>query len=310
VSEPATQARRDAPSHELAAPSRGDLALIVVAVSAVATSGPLIAATAAPALAVAFWRNGFAAALLVPFTAVRRRQQLRALKKDQLILVFSAGALLAAHFGTWITSLRFTSVATSTALVATQPVWAGLFAKARGARIAREAWAGIAITVLAAMLLTGLDVQLSGRAVLGDVLALIGGVFAAAYVTAGAAVRRTVDTATYTTLCYSTTAVLLLVACVVGRQNLGGYSGLDWLRIAALTAGAQLLGHSVFNRVLKTTSATVVSLSILFEVPGATIIAAIALHQSIRLEQVPAFLLLLFGLAVVVRSGGRAVPAE
>lgn len=310
MNEPATETRRQAPLHELAAPSPGDLALIVVAVSAVATSGPLIAATAAPALAVAFWRNGFAALVLAPFTVLRRRPQLRALSVGEWRLILAAGALLAVHFGTWITSLRFTTVATSTALVATQPVWAGLFAKARGSRIARDAWIGITITVLAAMLLTGLDVQLSARAVVGDVLALVGGVFAAAYVTAGSAVRRTVDTATYTTLCYSTTAVLLLIACAVGDQSLSGYSGLDWLRIAGLTVGAQLLGHSVFNRVLKTTSATVVSLSILFEVPGATIIAAIALHQSIRLAQVPAFLLLLFGLAVVVRSGGRAVPAE
>jgi drug/metabolite transporter (DMT)-like permease len=310
VDEPATQARRGAPPHELAAPSPGDLALIVVAVSAVATSGPLIAATVAPALAVAFWRNGFAALVLAPITVLRRRPQVRALSAGEWRLIVSAGVLLAAHFGTWITSLRFTTVATSTALVATQPVWAGLFAKARGSHIARDAWIGITITVLAAMLLTGLDVQLSMRAVVGDVLALVGGVFAAAYVTAGAAVRRTVDTTTYTTLCYSTTALLLLIACAVGRQDLAGYSGLDWLRIAGLTAGAQLLGHSVFNRVLKTTSATVVSLSILFEVPGAAIIAALALHQSIRLAQVPAFVLLLLGLALVVRSGGRAVPAE
>lgn len=295
---------------EIALPSRLDLACIVVAVAAVATSGPLIAATAAPALAVAFWRNGLAAAVMAPFTLIRRRDQLAALDASQWRLIGIAGLLLAAHFATWITSLRLTSVATSTALVATQPVWAGLLARARGARIARAAWIGIAITVVSAMLLTGLDVRLSGRAVLGDVLALIGGVLAAGYVTAGSTIRRTVDTATYTTLCYSTTAIVLLAACVVGRQPLSGYSGADWLRIAALTAGAQLLGHSVFNRVLKTTSATIVSLSILFEVPGATVIAAIWLHQSVRLAQVPAAVLLLVGLTVVIRSGGRAVPAE
>jgi len=309
VSTEAAQVRHAAP-HELALPSRVDLALIVVAVGAVATSGPLIAATAAPALAVAFWRNGFAVAVMAPFTLLRRRDQVRGLSRSQWRLIAVAGVLLAAHFATWITSLRFTSVATSTALVATQPVWAGLFARARGARIARTAWIGIAITVVGAMLLTGLDVRLSGRAVVGDVLALVGGVLAAGYVTAGAAIRRTVDTATYTTLCYSTTALVLVIACLIGRQQLSGYSGWDWLRIAALTVGAQLLGHSVFNRVLKTTSATVVSLSILFEVPGAAVIAAIWLHQSVRVAQVPAALLLLLGLAVVIRSGVRAVPAE
>ena len=71
-----------------------------------------------------------------------------------------------------------------------------------------------------------------------------------------------------------------------------------------------MLGHSVFNRVLKTTSATIVSLSILFEVPGATLIAALFLHQHVRLEQMPAALLLLGGLALVIRSGTRSMPAE
>ena len=295
---------------ELAAPSHTDLGLIALAVAAVATSGPLIAATAAPALAIAFWRNILAAVVLGPVVLSRRRDALRAMVGREWSLIVLAGALLAVHFATWVTSLRYTSVATSTALVATQPVWAGLLARARGAAIGRRAWIGIVLAVLAAALLTGLDVRLSAQAVVGDLLALVGAIFAAGYVTAGAQVRRSVDTTTYATLCYSTTAALLLVACAIGNQPLGGYSGADWLRILGLTAGAQLLGHTVFNRVLKTTSPTVVSLAILFEVPGAAFLAAIFLHQSVHLVDLPAAVLLLVGIAIVIRAGGRAIPAE
>jgi drug/metabolite transporter (DMT)-like permease len=305
VGEVATVARA-----ELAAPSQTDLLLIAVAVTAVSTSGPLIAATAAPALAIAFWRNAAAAGVLLPITLTRRGPRLQTLRRFEWRLMGGAGVLLAAHFATWITSLRFTSVASSTALVATQPAWAALMARSRGAVISRTAWGGIALAVLSAGLLTGIDVHLSARALTGDLLALVGGVLAAGYVTAGAAVRRTVDTTTYTSVCYSTTAVVLLVVCLVGRQSLAGYSASDWLRIAGLVVGAQLLGHSVFNKVLRTTSATVVSLSILFEVPGATLIAAIFLHQSVHPSQVPAALLLLAGLALVIRSGARGMPAE
>jgi drug/metabolite transporter (DMT)-like permease len=297
-------------AHELALPSRADLALIVVAVGAVSTSGPLIAAAAAPALAIAFWRNGLAAAVVLPFALIRNRAELRGLAPREWRLAVVAGVLLAAHFATWIPSLRYTTVASSTALVATQPVWSALLARGRGAVIARSAWIGIVLAVLAAALLTGLDVRVSGRALGGDLLALAGGVLAAGYVTTGATVRRTVTTTTYTAVCYSTTALLLLVVCLVGGQRLHGYSGTDWLRIAGLTAGAQLLGHSVFNRVLRTTSATIVSLSILFEVPGATLLAALFLHQHVRVEQIPAALLLLGGVALVIRSGTRSMPAE
>lgn len=298
------------PAHELALPSRTDLTLIAIAVTAVSTSGPLIVATAAPALALAFWRNGLGAVAMLSVALTRNRSELRGLTRREWRLILIAGTLLAAHFATWIPSLRYTSVASSTALVASQPVWAALLARTQGAVIRRSAWVGIVLAVLAAALLTGLDVRVSGRALTGDLLALIGGMFAAGYVTAGAAVRRTVSTTSYTSLCYSVTAVLLLVVCLIGRQSLHGYSGADWARIVALTAGAQLLGHSVFNRVLKTTSATIVSLSILFEVPGATLIAALFLHQHVRLEQIPAALLLLGGLALVIRSGTRSMPAE
>jgi drug/metabolite transporter (DMT)-like permease len=298
------------PAHELEVPSRTDLALIAVALAGVSTSGPLIAATAAPALAIAFWRNALAAGVLLPFAVIRDRAELRALTGSEWRLIAGAGALLALHFATWVPSLRFTSVASATAIVATQPVWAALWARSRGATIGRGAWIGIGLAVLAVALVAGIDVQLSGRALLGDGMALIGGVFAAGYVTAGAAVRRTVGTTAYTLVCYTTTSTLLVVVRLVGRQGLNGYSRDDWLRIVAITVGAQLLGHSVFNLVLKSTSATVVSLSILFEVPGATIIAAIFLHQRVRPEQVPAVALLLIGLALVIRSGTRAVPAE
>jgi drug/metabolite transporter (DMT)-like permease len=121
---------------------------------------------------------------------------------------------------------------------------------------------------------------------------------------AGAEVRRTVSTTSYTALCYSTAAVALLVVCVVGGVQLSGFSGRTWLQLLALTAGAQLLGHSVFNLVLRTTSATVVSLVLLLEVPGAALIAAAALGQTPPAEAVPAALLLLVGLGIVISSAG------
>jgi drug/metabolite transporter (DMT)-like permease len=162
--------------------------------------------------------------------------------------------------------------------------------------------------------LTGVDFSLSARALLGDLLALVGGVFSALYTVAGGEVRRTVSTTTYTFLCYGTCALLLLGGCLAAGVPVSGYDAETWLKLLALTAGAQLLGHSLFNRVLRTTSATVVSLAILFEVPGAAIIAALWLGQTPPLAAVPAALLLLLGIAVVISSRPRgaeaAIPTE
>jgi drug/metabolite transporter (DMT)-like permease len=215
-----------------------------------------------------------------------------------------AGALLALHFATWVPSLRYTSVASATAIVATQPVWVALIARAMGHEVPRRAWLGIAISLVAVVVLTGVDFSLDAEALIGDLLALLGGIFGALYTVAGAEVRRTVSTTSYTALCYSTAALALFVACVVGGVQLGGYSGTTWLQLLALTLGAQLLGHSVFNLVLRTTSPTVVSLVLLLEVPGAALIAAAALGQTPPVEAVPAALLLLVGLGIVISSAG------
>jgi drug/metabolite transporter (DMT)-like permease len=294
-------------------PSARDLLLIAVAVLAVATSGPLIAASAAvPALAIAFWRNAMAGAVLLPWTVVRRRHELAALDRRERRLALIAGLMLALHFGTWIPAISYTSVASATALVATQPVWAAVISTVRGEHVAPRAWFGIGVAVAGALLLTGADLTVSRDALLGDGLAILGGVFAAAYMTAGSEVRRSVTTTTYTALCYTTTAVLLLVVCLVGRQHLTGYDGRDWVRLVALTAGAQLLGHTLFNVVLRNVGPTVVSLAILFEIPGAALIAALFVAgQHVSLLAVPAAALLLTGLAIVITSGGReSVPLE
>ena len=292
-------------------PPTRDLGILFVALMAVSTSGPLIAATVAPALAIAFWRNAMASVVLAPVVLLRRRAELRGLDRRERVLALAAGLLLALHFATWIPALSYTSVASATALVATQPVWSALISKLRGEPVSRQVWLGIAVAISGALLLTGADLQVSGRALLGDGLAIIGGMFAAAYMTAGSEVRRSVSTTTYTALCYSTTALLLLVLCLVGRQPLTGYDGRDWLKLIGLTAGAQLLGHSLFNVVLKTTSPTVVSLSILFEIPGAALIAALFVKgQRIPLLAIPAAALLILGLSLVIRSSSRdAVPA-
>jgi drug/metabolite transporter (DMT)-like permease len=298
----------------VARPPRTDALLMTVGVLAVSTSGPLMAAIAAPALAVALWRNVLGVAAIAPFAAARRRRELSGLSRREWRWALTAGVLLAAHFATWVPSLRYTSVASATAIVATQPVWVALIARATGHDVPRRAWVGIALSLVAVVVLTGVDFSLEPRALVGDLLALLGGVFAALYTVAGAEVRRTVSTTSYTTVCYSTAAAALLVACLVGGVDLWGYSGRTWLQLLALTAGAQLLGHSVFNLVLRTTSPTVVSLALLLEIPGAAAIAAAALGQVPPLAALPAALLLLLGLAITVYERPPdiepAIPSE
>lgn len=288
--------------------ARPDLAVLGVAMLAVSTSGPMIAALAAPALAIAFWRNAMGAAVIGASAVVRPsvRAEFGALTRRESRLIALAGLLLAAHFACWTPSLSYTTVASATALVCVQPVWAAIGSRLLGLPVSRLTWLGITISVGGVLLLTGADLAVSGRALWGDLLAIAGGVLAAAYTTVGEQVRRTVSTAVYTSFCYAICAAATLVVCLAAGVQLVGYDLETWLRLAALTVTAQLLGHTLFNRVVGRVGATVVSTAILLEVPAAALIAQIFLDQAPPATAVPAGILLLAGVFVVVRAEGRA----
>ena len=287
-------------------PPPGDLIALGVAVIFISFSGPLIAATAAPVLAIAFWRCFIGSGLTGIWVLVRERRQLAALGKREIKLIVFAGILLGLHFVTWIPSLAFTSVAASTALVATQPIWAAFIARARGILIPRAAWVGIFIALAGVIFLTGVDVQMDTRHLIGDLLALAGAVFAAAYVSVAEQVRQSVSTGTMTFIVYGVSAVTVLPLVAIFQQELFGFSAQEWIYILAITLGAQLLGHTLINKVLANSSATFVSMAILFEMPGAAIVAAIWLGQAPPVAIYPAAALILLGIVIVIKASSRS----
>lgn len=294
--------------------ARLDGLLLTVAVAGVSLSGPLIAATAAPALAIAFWRNALAVAGLAPVVLLRRRlrAELAGLSRRSVLLSGAAGVALAAHFGLWLPSLELTSVASSVALATTTPLWTALLLRLLGHRPARRVWLGIAVACAGVLLLTGVDLSVSARALAGDALALGGGMAAAGYVLLGAEVRRTTSTTVYTLVCYGVTSAVLLATCLVaglGAGGLGGdYTAETWLKLLALTAASQLLGHSLLNRVVRGLGPSVTSTSLLLEIPGAALLAALWLGQWPEAAAYPALAVILAGLALVIR-GERAPGA-
>ncbi len=282
---------------------------LAVAVVAISSSAPLIAYASASGLAIACWRNVFAAAVLAPVAAASRRRELTGLLtpagRPALLASLLAGVALAAHFGTWIPSAKLTGVAAATALVSTQPVWQGIIARVQGRRLPWPVRVGIGVSVVGAVLTTGADVGLSSRAFTGDLLALAGAATVAAYTAFGERARESLSTIGYTAVCYGVCAAMLAAVCVAGGVRMGHYPGTTWLAILAMTAGPQLMGHSMLSYALRRTAATTVSVLVLLEVPGAALIGWLWLGQVPRLNQVPGLALVVLGVAVVVLGASR-----
>lgn len=289
-------------------PSRASWALLLLGVVGVSLSAPLTALLVAPALALGFWRTALGAAFLVPGGLFRRGAEFRALGPALIGRCALAGALLAAHFGTWIPSITLTSVSAATALVCTTPIWTALAASIAGHRMPRIAWIGLFLAVVGTGVIAGVDVTVSAEALLGDALALAGGIFAAGYVLIGARVREEISTTTYSICCYGVCAVLLGSVALLAGVPLAGFGLRDWLLILAITVAAQLLGHTVFNLVVPQVGPTVVGLVLLLEVPGATLFALILVDQVPPVLALPGLVLVVLGVALVVRAGDH--PAE
>jgi drug/metabolite transporter (DMT)-like permease len=284
------------------APTGADIPLLAVAVLGIGASAPLITAIAAPALAIALWRNVFGVAALLPWAWVRVRGDLVAVWTDRRLrrVVLLSGVALAVHFATWVPAVTLTTVAAATSLAAVQPVWNALLARAAGVAVGARVWTGIVLAMLGALLLTGLDLGGDPRALLGNVLALVGGMAAAVYVALGANARAQVSTTAYAASCYAVTGVVLLLVCLVAGVPVVGFDASTWALLLVLTVLAQLLGHTLLNRAVGTVGPVVVALVILLEVPAATLIAAWWLGQVPPLAALPAAGLVLAGVALVV----------
>lgn len=282
--------------------------LAALGVLGVASSGPLIAATlgatSVSALAIAFWRNAIGAAVMAGPTLVRDPAQFGRVTQREFRWSLVAAVALALHFACFITSLQLTSVAAATALVCLQSAWIAVFQLLRGARHGWRVMAGLGIAFGGVVAITGFDMGTSPQALVGDLLAVAGGALAGLYTLAGGKARRTMTTGTYTTLCYGMCAAVVAVLALVAGQPLVGFETAGWLGILAITVCAQLVGHTAFNHLLATMSPLMVSMIILLEIPGAALLAAVFLGESLPAGTYAGLGMILVGLAVVVLGQG------
>lgn len=280
--------------------------LAVVGILGVSASGPIMAATMAPALTIALWRNVFGSLVLGAPTAIRNPGFLKSLTRSELKYTAIAATALAFHFACFVTSVKMTTVAAATALVCLQAAWIALFQWLQGSKPPRPVLMGLGTAMVGVVVITGFDMGVSREALVGDLLALVGGILAAIYTMAGSKARKSLSIGVYSSLCYGICSLILLALCLFFRQPLVNIPPEAWWGIVGVTVAAQLFGHTIFNYLLATISPLVVSMMILLEIPGAAIMAGVFLSQQLPAGTYAGLGLILAGLAMVVLRQGRS----
>ena len=278
----------------------------------------------ATSLVIAAWRLTIASIILVPVAASTHRRELTSLKRSDLLMALLSGFFLALHFATWITSLQYTTVASSVVLVSTIPLWVALLSPFTIKEPIRRAVLFGLILALVGGAVVGISDScnisagrltcpslvnfMHGRAFLGDLLALCGAIAGAGYLLIGRKLRSKMSLVSYISLVYGMAAIVLIIIMLSARENPIGFSPQIYLWLILLAVIPQLIGHSTFNWALGYLSAAYVSITLLGEPIGSTILAYIFLHEKPTWIKLAGGALILVGIYIASRSEAVKAP--
>lgn len=290
--------------------------LVPVGIAAVSTASLLIRFSQeyVPSITIAAFRLGLSALILLPYTLIKHSREIKSLSWDDFKFALLAGFLLAIHFASWITSLEYTSVASSVVLVTTTPLWVALLAPFfLGEKTPRIAFVGMVIALLGGIVIALSDVctwlpggiscqgkfeVLGSNTLLGDFLALFGAVAAASYLMIGKHLRSKISLTPYIFLVFSASAIFLVIAMLFMEGIPPIYPGKVYLWLLLLALVPQLLGHSIFNWSLKYLPTGYVAVNLLGEPVGSTILAYFFLNETPPAVKIIGAILILAGIGL------------
>lgn len=308
------------PSSSTSKPVISPIAGLFIGILSVSTASLFIrfAQVEVPSIVIAAGRMTLASLFLAPFVLVQKSHELRKIDKKTWLLLGLAGLFLGFHFATWITSLEYTTVASSVVLVTTAPLWVALLSPVfLKESINRWVLLGLVISLGGSVIVglsgncqiiqgnitcSGFEGMFSGRHFGGNLLALGGAFLSGGYLMVGRKVRNSLDLSVYTFVVYGFAAIVLIIMVIITGSKISGYSSINYIWILSLAVVPQLIGHSAFNWALKYLSAAFVSIALLGEPVGTVILAYFFLAEKPSVLEVVGGLLILSGIFIATRK--------
>ena len=306
--------------HSPKRPPISPIFVISLGILAVSTASIFIrfAQENASSIVIAAFRLTLATLVLGPIAWARHRTELQALNRRDMLLGLLSGLFLAMHFATWITSLEFTSVASSVVIVTTTPLWVALLSplvlrerigRAVAMGLVLSLGGGIIVALSESCTLTGgqftcSSPEIQSTSALGNFLALLGAFTAAGYLLIGRSLRKKLTLIPYIFVVYGIAAITLILTMVGMGESPVGYPPVTYLWFLLLALVPQLLGHSSFNWALGYLPASFVSISLLGEPIGTIILAYVLLHESPAPLELIGAILILIGIYIASQKPG------
>lgn len=279
-------------------------AVLTIGVICISTAAVIIRLIEAPATAIAFYRLAIASIFILPLSSfLRNTNRLNQIRLQDTLMCLAASVAISIHFVAWIASLEYTSVASSVILVTTSPLIVAFLSKLFfQEHLHKNVYAGIALGLIGAVVLTGGDSRLEGRALWGDLLAFIGALSFAFYLILGKRVRTRLNNLDYTSFVFLSASVMLFVISVIANQPLWNFDSKSIIFIVTLAIIPQLIGHSSITWALGSVRATLVSVAIMAEPVGAILLAWLILNEHPSLANLIGGLIILSGIFIAYKK--------
>ncbi|KAA0542584.1 DMT family transporter [Bacillus sp. BGMRC 2118] len=279
---------------------------LMVGIITVSVSAIFVRLADAPSSVTAFYRMFFSVMLMAPIFFLKYKHELKRINKRDWTYSIIAGFFLALHFVLWFESLRYTSVASSTVLVTLQPLFAfiGTYLFFKEKLTIRAVVSGL-FAVLGSFVISWGDFRISGLALWGDILALVACLLVTVYLLFGQDVRSRLSLISYTFIVYTVSAITLFFYVLVSGDSFFSYKNEQWMYFVLLAIFPTLLGHTMFNYALKWVSTSVISVTILLEPVGASILAYYLLNENIYTYQVIGGIIVIIGICLFMFSNRR-----
>lgn len=282
-------------------PSIHPYILIVIAIISISFSAIFVKLSSADSGVIAFYRMFFTVLIMAPIYIAKYLNEFKSLTIKDWVFSSFAGVFLAFHFILWFESLNYTSVASSTVLVTLQPLFTftGTYLFFKEGISLKTLISGL-IAIVGSILISWGDFLISGKALYGDILALLACALVSAYMLFGQKIRKRISLITYTMVVYSISTICLFFYVLIQGGSFGPYPFNDWIWFLLLAIIPNLLGHSIFNWALKWVSANAISIAVLFEPVGATILAYILFNERLTMSQVIGGIIVIIGIILFV----------
>lgn len=275
--------------------------LLLAGIAAISFSSIFIRWSSAPSSILAMYRLLITGLLMLPFV-IRQKPDLRRITLCEWLLMLLSGLFLALHFLFWMESLRFTSVASSTILLALEPLFvlAGAYWLFRE-RTTKRAVLGMASAIAGAALIGWGDVGISARALQGDLLSFLGTAAVAAHMLVGQKLARSIPSLLYSLIVFLTASAAFALYNAATSTPFTGYGRSEWGIFLLLAIVPTVFGHVLFNWLLQYVNAATVSMSVLGEPVGATLLAYWMLGESLNPSQAAAGAVIIWGVWYFLR---------